>query len=289
MVAAIGAGAPLAGYFHLTTHAFFKALLFLAAGSVIHAVHSNELKDMGGLAKKMPVTAVTFAVGALALAGFPGLSGFFSKDLILEVVAEEGGTVPLVLLLTAAFLTAFYMGKIAILAFLGKPSEAAHHAHESGPSMLIPLVVLAGLAVVTGYFGSPFFARTGGTYEFHMGHIGMLGTGLGILGLLAAGVTYWKPRFALESNGFYRFAEYVGRSGAIDKFYDFLYRRVLLTLAKGIGWFDRYVIDGVMNWFAWVSMEAGRRLQRMQTGNVLDYLVAVAAGVVILVAWRLFS
>ncbi len=103
MVAAVGAGSAFSAYFHLTTHAFFKALLFLAAGSAIHAVHSNELSSMGGLGKKMPVTAGTFGVGALALAGFPGLSGFFSKDSILEALAERGAWVPLGLLLMAAF------------------------------------------------------------------------------------------------------------------------------------------------------------------------------------------
>jgi NADH-quinone oxidoreductase subunit L len=289
MVAAVGAGAPLAAYFHLTTHAFFKALLFLGAGSVIHAVHSNELKDMGGLGKKMPVTAVTFAVGALALAGLPGLSGFFSKDLILEAVAEEGGTAPLVLLLIAAFLTAFYMAKIAIVAFLGRPTESAHHAHESGPSMLIPLVVLASLAVATGYFGKAFFGRNGGSYEFHLGHVGMLGTALGIVGLVVAGLTYGVRLIPLESTALYRFAEFVARSGAIDRSYDFLYRSVVMRLARAIGWFDRYVIDGVMNWLAWGSMAIGRRLQRLQSGNILDYLVAVVAGVMALAAWRLFS
>ncbi len=135
MIAALGAGSLMAGYFHLTTHAFFKALLFLGAGSVIHAVHSNELSSMGGLAKKMKLTTVTFVVGALALAGFPGFSGFFSKDLILEALYEKQLWGPLALLMLAAFLTAFYMGRVVFLAFFGKPSEAAEHAHESGISM----------------------------------------------------------------------------------------------------------------------------------------------------------
>jgi NADH-quinone oxidoreductase subunit L len=289
MVAAVGAGAPLSAYFHLTTHAFFKALLFLGAGSVIHAVHSNELKDMGGLAKKMPLTAATFAVGALALAGIPGLSGFFSKDLILEAVSEHGASAPLVLLLIAALLTAFYMTKVALVAFLGKPSEAAHHAHESGPSMLIPLGVLALLSVIAGYFGKTFFARVGEHYAFHLGHVGILGTALGFTGLAIAVLVYGARLVSLESMALYRFAEFVARSRAIDKTYEILYRQVVLKLASAIGWFDRYVIDGVMNWFAWVSMAIGRRLQRLQSGNILDYLMAVVAGTVALVAWRLFS
>jgi NADH-quinone oxidoreductase subunit L len=289
MVAAVGAGAPLAAYFHLTTHAFFKALLFLGAGSVIHAVHSNELKNMGGLGKKMPVTALTFAIGALALAGIPGLSGFFSKDLILEAVSEQGASGPLVLLLIAALLTAFYMTKVALVAFLGKPSEAAHHAHESGPSMLIPLGVLALLSIVAGYFGKTFFARLGEHYAFHLGHIGILGTALGLTGLAMAVLVYGARLIPLESMALYRFAEFIACSRAIDRTYEVLYRHVVLKVAAAIGWFDRYVIDGVMNWFAWGSMAIGRRLQRLQSGNILDYLMAVVAGTVALVAWRLFS
>jgi NADH-quinone oxidoreductase subunit L len=289
MVAAIGAAAPLPAYFHLTTHAFFKALLFLGAGSVIHAVHSNELKDMGGLAKKMPVTAVTFSIGALALAGLPGLSGFFSKDLILEAVAEANPGVPFIALLLAAFLTAFYMAKITLLAFFGKPSASASHAHESGPSMLLPLVALAGLAAVSGYFGGSFFRHTGGHYHFHLGQAGMLGTGLGLLGLVLSFVVYGAKLLPLESSSPYRFLEFIVRSRAIDRTYEFLFRSVVLQVARAIGWLDRYVIDGVMNWLAWISMAFGRKLQRLQSGNILDYLVAVAAGAVALAAWGLFS
>ncbi|HEX7602980.1 MAG TPA: NADH-quinone oxidoreductase subunit L, partial [Polyangiaceae bacterium] len=146
MVAALGAGSMMGGFFHLTTHAFFKALLFLAAGSAIHAVHSNEIGDMGGLAKKMPLTGAAFVIGALALAGIPGFSGFFSKDLVLESVEGKLGHVPWIALLFTAFLTAFYMGRVVVVAFFGKPSgEKAEHAHEAGWSMRGPLVVLATL------------------------------------------------------------------------------------------------------------------------------------------------
>ncbi len=131
MVAALGAGSAFAGFFHLGTHAFFKALLFLAAGSVIHAVHSNSLADMGGLRKKMPWTALTFGLGALSLAGVPGFAGFFSKDLVLEAVEGKLGSIPWAMLLATAFLTAFYMGRVVIKAFFGAPSAKAAHAHEA--------------------------------------------------------------------------------------------------------------------------------------------------------------
>nr|MBP6608394.1 NADH-quinone oxidoreductase subunit L [Deltaproteobacteria bacterium] len=152
MIAALGAGSLLGGFFHLTTHAFFKALLFLGAGSVIHAVHSNDLRDMGGLARKMPLTTLTFVIGALSLAGLPGLAGFFSKDLILEAVGEHGLSLWLVLLLVSAFLTAFYMGRLLLRVFFAPATEKSSHAHESGGFLLLPLVLLAVPALATGYF-----------------------------------------------------------------------------------------------------------------------------------------
>lgn len=289
MVAAMGVGAPVAAYFHLTTHAFFKALLFLAAGSVIHAVHSNELSAMGGLAKKMPVTAATFLLGASALAGLPGLSGFFSKDLILESVEHHEQWGPLALLLIAAFMTAFYMSRVAILAFFGKSSPKATHAHESPLSMTIPLVVLGIGALGAGWFGRQFAERIGGSYEFHLGTVGVIGSSLGILGIVGAWFVYGKQAYSLETQPWFLLGAKLVQSRAVDRFYEQLFFGVVMRVSRAIGWFDRYVIDGVMNWLAWVSMVVGRRLQRMQTGNVLDYIFAVVAGTVALVAWRLFS
>ncbi len=289
MVAAMGVGAPAAAYFHLTTHAFFKALLFLAAGSVIHAVHSNELSDMGGLGKKMPLTAATFMLGALALVGLPGLSGFFSKELILESVAHQEQWGPLGLLLVSAFLTAFYMSRVAILAFLGHSSKHAAVAHESPLSMTVPLVVLALGSLGVGWFGASFADRAGGHYEFHLGLVGVVGSSLGILGILAAWFVYARRRVALEEQAWFRWVGAIVRSRTVDLFYERLFFGGVMRVSRAIGWFDRYIVDGAINWIAWVSMAVGRRLQRLQTGNVLDYLVAVVAGAVALVAWRLFS
>ena len=186
MVAALGAGSVLGGFFHLTTHAFFKALLFLAAGSAIHAVHSNDIGDMGGLAKRMPLTAAAFVVGALALAGIPGFSGFFSKDLVLEAVEGKLGSLPWAALLATAFLTAFYMGRVVFVAFFGKPSgDGAEHAHEPGWSMRGPLVVLAILAAGGGLLAAPFAKLYGAEYHFEMGVGPSLGAALGLGGLAA--------------------------------------------------------------------------------------------------------
>ncbi|MCX7765957.1 MAG: NADH-quinone oxidoreductase subunit L [Candidatus Sumerlaeia bacterium] len=158
MMLGLGVGSFVAGMFHLTTHATFKALLFLGAGSVIHALHTNYMTEMGGLAKKMPITTITFLIATLAIAGFPGLSGFYSKDMIISAVLEFVFEHPqhIVLFLLAgvtAGLTAFYMFRLFFKTFTGKPRdiERYHHAHESPPVMTIPLIILAILAIVAGY------------------------------------------------------------------------------------------------------------------------------------------
>ncbi len=194
MVAALGAGSAFAGYFHLGTHAFFKALLFLGAGSVIHAVHSNSMTDMGGLGRKMPLTAVTFAVGALSLAGVPPFAGFASKDAILTAVEGRAGWVPWALLLATAFLTAFYMGRVLVLTFLGKPSPAAAHAHESPAVMTGPLLALAIPTVAGGLLG-PWLARGLGE-EMHL-HLGLTP----VLASVAAAGRAWRSPWSSTSRG----------------------------------------------------------------------------------------
>ena len=158
MMLGLGVGSVWAGLFHLTTHAFFKALLFLGSGSVIHAVHSNELKDMGGLRAKMPITWATFGIGTLAIAGLPFLSGFYSKEAILTqalAVAKEKGSlysIPFILGITTAIMTSFYMFRLFIKTFHGEPRNhhAHEHAHESPWTMTVPLVVLAAFSVAGG-------------------------------------------------------------------------------------------------------------------------------------------
>jgi NADH-quinone oxidoreductase subunit L len=154
MVMGLGAGDSVNAMYHLTTHAMFKALLFLGAGSVIHAVHSQEMPDMGGLRKKMPITFWTFLIATLAISGVPGLSGFYSKDGILGSVLAfgmlKGHYLPFILGITAAALTPFYMFRIVFLTFFGKPRDQHKfdHAHESGRAMAIPLIVLAVMSVI---------------------------------------------------------------------------------------------------------------------------------------------
>jgi NADH-quinone oxidoreductase subunit L len=166
MIMGLGVGGYTAGLAHLTTHAAFKACLFLGSGSVIHAVHSQDIQEMGGLRKKMPITFVTFLIATLAISGVPGFSGFYSKDMILAAALEFGmkSSNPLHMIffigaLFTAGLTAFYMFRLVILTFFGAPKDhhKFDHAHESPPSMWIPLVVLAGLSFsfwYSGWFGT---------------------------------------------------------------------------------------------------------------------------------------
>jgi NADH-quinone oxidoreductase subunit L len=285
MVCALGAGSAIAGYFHLTTHAMFKALLFLAAGSIIHAVHSNELSAMGGLAKRMKVTSTVFVIGALALAGIPGLSGFFSKDLILEVVYDSGFFVPWAMLIAAAFLTAFYMGRVVFLALFGEASQEAEHAHESGASMTAPLVLLAAGSVVIGYFGSQFASLSGGEYHFHVGMPGVLGTIFAAAGLLLSWLLFGSRRLDPSVFDFLAPIARLARSGLVDRFFEIAYRRGALAFADAVGFFDRYVIDGIMNFIGWSTIRSGQRLRAIQTGNVRDYVYTVVAGVVVIAFW----
>ena len=159
MIFALGMGAYVAGLFHLMTHAFFKALLFLGAGSIIHATGTQDITEMGGLAKKMKTTTWTFVAGALSLSGFPLLAGFWSKDEILGFAFDTGQYVLFAVGAITAFLTAFYMFRLVFVVFGGKQSHAAEHAHESPKTMTIPLIVLAVLAIIAGYIGAPFISK----------------------------------------------------------------------------------------------------------------------------------
>ena len=271
MLAGLGAGEVAGGYFHLATHAAFKALLFLAAGSLIHAAGGNSLDGMRGLGRRLPVTGAVFVVGALALGGIPGLSGFFSKDLILEGVAAAHLPVVLALLLATGLVTALYAGKV--LAVLFGPAGA--RAHEAPPSMLGPLVALAIPAAFAGLATSGFTAFVGRPATFHLGATGWLAAGLALAGLAAG----WLGGARLASAA--RFLD----ARPFDRFYELAYARVLVAFAAVTAWLDRYIIDGLMNGVAAATLGAGRRLRALQTGNVQDYLLAVAGGAIALVVW----
>ncbi|MDQ3569585.1 MAG: NADH-quinone oxidoreductase subunit L [Actinomycetota bacterium] len=264
MVMALGVGAWTAGVFHLTTHAFFKGLLFLGAGSVSHAVHSFDMKkDMGGLRQHMPVTYRTFVIGSLALAGVPPLAGFWSKDEILLGASANGYPIFLVIGLVGAALTAAYMTRCVYLTFFGE-YRGHGHPHESRPAITVPLVVLAALSVGAGFLNVPggeWFAEwtqnqtvlSAGVahHSFSMG-IAVLGTAVGLAGIAAGYAYFWRnlgPRRLTQRSA----AARVGYRVLEEKYgLDRLYTDVVVAgikgpIARAAYWFNQRVIDGIVN------------------------------------------
>ena len=286
MVAAIGAGSVMAGYFHLVTHAFFKALLFLAAGSAIHAVHTNDLRQMGGLGRGMRWTGLFFGVGMLALAGIPPLSGFFSKELILGALEEH--PVALALGLATTLMTPYYMGRAFLLAFTGKPrSQSAEHPHESGWLMRGPMLVLCLLAIVSGGFLWSFGRTIHEEAELHVSPVGFFGVGLALLGLGLAWMLHGPRKATIDALP--KAVLEAARSSLVDNLYVFGWKHVLYVVAVVTAFFDRYIVDGLMNLLGWAGDKAGGALRRVQTGLAPDYVLALFLGLLALVAWGVWG
>jgi NADH-quinone oxidoreductase subunit L len=305
MFAAVGLGAYAAGIFHLVTHAFFKALLFLGAGSVIHGLHGEQdLRKMGGLAPRMMTTTITMVVGGAGLAGFPLLAGFFSKDEILAAAYGGGHYLVFLLLLAGAFATAFYTFRLLILAFFGSPrmsKETARHVHESPAVMTGPLVLLAVLTLGAGLafgipsshgtpfarFLTPVFAVREAAHSALVPLLSVVaflgGAGLAVAMFALAPVRPEQvgaprtPLRALLLNAYY-----------VDGLYDRLIVGPLLAVSGFLARvFDLRVIDGLVNGtgHAVVAWAAGMR--RLQTGYVVNYALTMLAGAVILVGFFL--
>ncbi len=339
MFLAAGLGAYTAAIFHLMTHAFFKALLFLGSGSVIHAMGGEQdMRKMGGLKKHMPATYWTFVIGSMAIAGVPGLAGFFSKDEILHAAAAGGHWTLYIIGLITALLTAFYMFRVVNLTFHGTfrgTHEQEHHLHESPPSMTVPLWVLAAGAVVSGFVGLPVekwnvfrrflhpvvYAVTGHTTAEHEASvifnviliaiavaIALAGIGLafrlygGARGLAADEA--WERRTPavrlLLANKYYVDELYdatvvrgtwgLARSlfrfdaGFIDGVLVHGARNITLLSSMMSGFFDKYVVDGLVNLTAAVLDGFSRLFRRLQTGYVGSYALVLAVGMFALVA-----
>jgi NADH-quinone oxidoreductase subunit L len=317
MVAGLSMGPEgvTAGFFHLWTHAFFKALLFLGSGAVIHAVHSNNMSEMGGLRRPMPVTFWTFLVGSLALAGVPPLAGFWSKDELL-VLASHDHPVLFATLLVTAVLTAFYMTRAVALTFLG--SYRGHgHPHEAPVSMTGPLVALAGATLTVGFLGSPQLGAPFADWVYfehpHEGEfllwVAALSVGAAMLGIAAGWALYGRrrerdpvlqlgPVTTLLENRYYMDDFYL--KGIVlpirDRVSAAVYwtnQKILDGAVNGAGalarafsrlvaWFDRRVIDGAVNGAANTAGFTGGLLRYIQSGNVQRYAAFLFAGVVIL-------
>ncbi|MCX6825794.1 MAG: NADH-quinone oxidoreductase subunit L [candidate division Zixibacteria bacterium] len=324
---ALGHHSPgfVAGTFHLMTHAFFKALLFLGAGSVIHAVHTNDIQDMGGLSKKMKITATTFFIASLSIAGIFPLSGFWSKD---EIVATTAGhPVFMFLALTIAFMTAFYMFRLCFLAFTGKPrvQEKYDHAHESPNTMTWPLMFLAFLSIGAGWVGLPWLSHGFSSFVYHEqihhsepSYILMLAsTVVALSGIGLAYMIYYKQRFSADAlaEKFKPLHTLLYNKYYIDEFYNIVIIQPLLKFTDFLWWFDAHIIDGLVNFVGWLIIKwadikqwfdqyivdgavngmgyacmAGARLFRyLQNGSLQFYTLIVIGSAVGLIIYRVTS
>ena len=284
MMAALGLSNPQAGMFHLFTHASFKALLFLAAGSVIHCLHHEQnIWQMGGLQKKMPITFWTFLVGTLALIACPPFAGFWSKD---EILASASKNFPAFLAIASVtFLTAFYMSRLFVVAFLGQPrSDYAGHAHESPLVMTAPLVILSIAAFFSGF---PFIASAFIKLPEHEGSpIGsMLISLIAFLAGAACGYYLYRDKakdpveVPLFENKFY-----------VDEFYRSLIKWTQDLLANISGFVDRWVIDGgFVRGLSGITWGFGFALRFLQIGNLQAYAFLFGTGVVLLLYYILFG
>ncbi len=286
MMLAMGVGGFAAGLFHLEAHAFFKALLFLAAGSVIHAVHTQDMHRMGGLIGPLRLTGLTFLAGALALAGIPPFAGFFSKDAVLVAVHASPYRALFWVALFTAFLTAYYMTRAAALTFFGRPREreVIEHAHESPPVMTAPLLVLVVPTALFGFLGPWFQAFVGG-HEAHGAEaapVQALAIGAAVAGILVAWAIYGfraldrrtairllKPLYVLFKEKF--FFDHLGLAVA----------RLGMLLSLAVGAFDRLVVDGLVNGVAWLVLLIGRGARALTAGSAQAYALVMLAGVVI--------
>ena len=311
MMTAIGAGFATAGFFHLLTHGVFKALLFLGAGAVIHAVGSNDLSHMGGLARRMPHTAIVFLVGTLSLAGVPLFAGFLSKEEILGAVWTGGLVGPFAVLLLVAFLTAFYMFRVVFLAFFGATSpsvghaNAPHHAsvgvhvhqghdvhaHDPAATMRLPLWLLALLSVAIGLYTlivGPLVH--GGPAERELAPPAWLtpaAVGAALAGIALAWLTY--ERRAIDADRLAGFFGPIRRAALarfwIDDAFEGAFTLLQAGFARTVGWVDRYLVDGVLNVVSAWTVTTGDELRSMQTGRAQDYIYGLGVGLLVLLLW----
>jgi NADH-quinone oxidoreductase subunit L len=280
----------MASMFHLFTHAMFKALLFLGAGAVIHYVHSNEMKDMGGLRKLMPITHITFLIACLAIAGIPPFAGFFSKEEILQAAFQSNKAIFGIAIATAA-ITAFYMFRLYFNIFWSKEYHAhgdnSHDGHhgEAPVTMKLPLMVLALLSICVGMIPFGKFVTSDGKLlltEFHI-TFSIAPVLLASLGILIAYSFYRKENATPQKvadglSGLYRGAY---NKFYIDEIYLFITKKVVFNLVgRPAAWFDRNVVDGTMNLLATITEKISFLIKKVQSGKVQSYAAYFFVGVI---------
>jgi NADH-quinone oxidoreductase subunit L len=285
----------MASMFHLFTHAMFKALLFLGAGAIIHAVHTNHMTEMGGLRKYLPITHMTFLIACLTIAGIPPLSGFFSKDEILAAAFEHNKVLWAIEYIVAG-LTAFYMFRLYFNVFWGKDTQYHHEPHEAPAVMTIPLIILAVGSVVAGFI--PFnklVTSDGKVFESHIEMIVAIPSVLiGLFGIMTAWVMYRKEtlipdKIAATFKYSYKWAY---NKFYFDELYLFVTRKIIFRyISTPIAWFDRHIVDGTMNRIAEATQQVSFRIREFQSGQIQKYAFvfvtgAVALALIIIYFWK---
>ncbi len=284
MFAALGAKAPVAAFFHLVTHAAFKGLLFLTSGSVIHGSGTQDLHEMRGLRRDMPLTFGAWVVGALALSGIPPLAGFFSKDAVLDSVWNHAPLAGGVLFVASA-LTALYMARATRLAFFGV-SGADTHVHESGPSMLLPLAALGSAALVAGLAGGPVARAIGHDSEPLVPAVALIALGMAAVSSVAGWSMAPDPQADLAHQ------RSLGRFGvalANAFWWDRLVERSIVAPAVGVSrvlwaWGDRLAVDGLVHGIARLTESAASALRSLHRGDAQVYATTMAAAVALMLA-----
>lgn len=278
----------MASMFHLFTHAFFKALLFLGAGAIIHAVHSNEMDDMGGLKKFLPITHITFLIACLAIAGIPPFSGFFSKDEILAAALHHDKFLFACLFLGAG-LTAFYMFRLYYRIFWNDTKKHYHHApHEAGATMTIPLIILAVFSVFSGFVPfADFISADRMPFEAHIDMTVAISSVLvALLGIGIATMMYFKKTDMPDkvSNGVGNFYKWAYHKFYFDELWLFVTRKIIFNcISKPIAWFDHTIVDGFMNALAFVTNSASDKIKGLQSGRIQQYAGVYLSGALLIV------
>ena len=300
MFVGLGTGLVTAAMLYLLTHAFFKALLFLASGSVYHSTDELDVEQMGGLAKRMPVTAAVFTIGALAMAGLPPLAGFWAKDEILLSTFDHHNTIVFLLILASLVITALYMARLVLLIFAGRPRNAHvyEHAHEPGPAMRLTTIVLAVLVVIAGFivfdWAGKLISLPGGFGKFVFTHepeeyranIALVMVSiLLIVGGLAGGLYVWGPvrrsRAVLERLP--QLHQVLANKFYMDDAYQWVIDHVVLVVAGIVAWYDRVIVnDTGVNGPADATRFGAFLLKFHETGLMPNYALLMTVGVVVL-------
>ncbi len=276
----------MASMFHLFTHAMFKALLFLGAGAIIHAVHSNNMTDMGGLRKYLPITHITFLIACLTIAGIPPFSAFFSKDEILVAAYHHDKLIFAVEYIVAG-LTAFYMFRLYFNVFWGKDTHYHHAPHEAPFTMTFPLIFLAFLSIFSGFIPFTELVTTDGVpFEGHIDWaLAAPSVLIGIVGILVAFVMYKKETTLPDkmASTFKLGYKWAFNKFYVDEVYMFVTKKVIFArISAPVAWFDRHVVDATMNGISWVANAVSFRIRGFQSGQLQKYGFVFISGVLIL-------